>query len=179
MTKAILASPECASNTLSDWQLHAGHSRLVLPFKRILLSGDFPTEERWTCGTGKTGPCLSDLSNSRSGSSGATLDLSLPHCEGSTTESLSAKLLHYLLSLQCNGHAVTTVMLQEEERLAMSLCNASSKASTTCLSDGDSLSSDKPSTGQSCVRLALAIFPVTSLLNHSCKPNTLVRCVLL
>ncbi|XP_068126177.1 SET and MYND domain-containing protein 4 [Hyperolius riggenbachi] len=61
----------------------------------------------------------------------------------------SAVLLH-MLQLHCNAQAVT-ILKQENEESAASLVENSR-----------------------CARLATAIFPVLSLLNHSCEPNTSV-----
>ncbi|XP_069082234.1 SET and MYND domain-containing protein 4 isoform X1 [Pleurodeles waltl] len=64
------------------------------------------------------------------------------------TNILGVAMLHHMLQLQCNALAVTRI---QEHR-------AGESASTV--------------ESQEQVRLATALFPVTSLLNHSCDPNT-------
>ncbi|EMP37825.1 SET and MYND domain-containing protein 4 [Chelonia mydas] len=61
---------------------------------------------------------------------------------------LGEAMLRHMLQLQCNAQAVTAIRESES---------------------GDSIVADSEE-----VRLATALFPVTSLLNHSCDPNTSV-----
>ncbi|CAM4667561.1 protein-lysine N-methyltransferase SMYD4 isoform X2 [Caretta caretta] len=61
---------------------------------------------------------------------------------------LGEAMLRHMLQLQCNAQAVTAIWESES---------------------GDSIVADSEE-----VRLATALFPVTSLLNHSCDPNTSV-----
>ncbi|KAF4108346.1 SET and MYND domain-containing protein 4 [Onychostoma macrolepis] len=59
---------------------------------------------------------------------------------------LGATALRHMMQLRCNAQAVTAVMVKEESGMAV---QSSSE-----------------------IRIATAIFPVLSLLNHSCSPNT-------
>uniref|UniRef100_A0A8C1I4U4 Protein-lysine N-methyltransferase SMYD4 n=1 Tax=Cyprinus carpio carpio TaxID=630221 RepID=A0A8C1I4U4_CYPCA len=59
---------------------------------------------------------------------------------------LGATALRHMMQLRCNAQAVTAVMVKEE----------------SCM----------PVQSSSEIRIATAIFPVLSLLNHSCSPNT-------
>uniref|UniRef100_A0A8C2FXQ4 Protein-lysine N-methyltransferase SMYD4 n=1 Tax=Cyprinus carpio TaxID=7962 RepID=A0A8C2FXQ4_CYPCA len=59
---------------------------------------------------------------------------------------LGATALRHMMQLWCNAQAVTAVMVKEESGMAV---QSSSE-----------------------IRIATAIFPVLSLLNHSCSPNT-------
>ncbi|XP_073686144.1 SET and MYND domain-containing protein 4 [Garra rufa] len=59
---------------------------------------------------------------------------------------LGATALRHMMQLRCNAQAVTAVMVKEESAMAV---QSSSE-----------------------IRIATAIFPVLSLLNHSCSPNT-------
>ncbi|XP_066491945.1 SET and MYND domain-containing protein 4 [Tiliqua scincoides] len=61
---------------------------------------------------------------------------------------LGEAMLRHMLQLRCNAHAITTLR--------------------------ESGSGDGPVASSEQVRLATAIFPVVSLLNHSCDPNTSV-----
>ncbi|KAF4082128.1 hypothetical protein AMELA_G00148160 [Ameiurus melas] len=67
-------------------------------------------------------------------------------CWGSEKSLLGATALRHMLQLQCNAQAVTVVNVQED----------------TCL----------PVQSSKEVRIATALFPILSLLNHSCQPNT-------
>ncbi|KAM9320296.1 SET and MYND domain-containing protein 4 [Gastrophryne carolinensis] len=63
---------------------------------------------------------------------------------------IGSVLLLHMLQLHCNAQAVTVLQQQHDE------------------SDRSLVESSK------CVRLATAIFPILSLMNHSCEPNTSV-----
>lgn len=67
-------------------------------------------------------------------------------------------LLHHLMQLRCNVHAITKIISEEESGGGRSEVSGSVER-------------------QRQVRLAMAIFPTASLLNHSCDPNTVVRLV--
>ncbi|XP_053501724.1 SET and MYND domain-containing protein 4 isoform X5 [Ictalurus furcatus] len=67
-------------------------------------------------------------------------------CWGSEKSLLGATALRHMLQLQCNAQAVTAIKVQED----------------TCL----------PVQSSKEVRIATALFPILSLLNHSCQPNT-------
>ncbi|XP_043105892.1 SET and MYND domain-containing protein 4 isoform X2 [Puntigrus tetrazona] len=59
---------------------------------------------------------------------------------------LGTTALRHMMQLRCNAQAVTAVMVEEESGVAVQSSNE--------------------------IRIATAIFPVLSLLNHSCSPNT-------
>ncbi|XP_060765086.1 SET and MYND domain-containing protein 4 isoform X3 [Neoarius graeffei] len=67
-------------------------------------------------------------------------------CWGSEQSLLGATALRHMLQLQCNAQAVTAIKVKEDTSLPVQ----SSKE----------------------FRIATAVFPVLSLLNHSCQPNT-------
>ena len=71
------------------------------------------------------------------------------------TDIIEKLLLHHLMQIPCNVHAITSITSKE--------------GSTECSSVES----------QEQVRLGMAIFPTASLLNHSCDPNTIVRSVLI
>ncbi|XP_022536643.2 SET and MYND domain-containing protein 4 isoform X1 [Astyanax mexicanus] len=65
---------------------------------------------------------------------------------GAEQSILEATALRHLMQLRCNAQAVTAIRLKEDKKLAVQ------------------------SSGE--VRIATAVFPILSLLNHSCSPNT-------
>ncbi|XP_057569991.1 SET and MYND domain-containing protein 4 isoform X2 [Hippopotamus amphibius kiboko] len=78
-----------------------------------------------------------------------------------------AAMLRHMLQLQCNAQAITTIQ-QTEVALHH-------KVGKTCQeSQANQGSEENLITDSRQVRLATGLFPVVSLLNHSCSPNTSV-----
>eukprot|EP00117_Sycon_ciliatum_P022761 scpid46411/ scgid6096/ SET and MYND domain-containing protein 4 len=121
--------------------------------------------------------CSTDTSSSSSRDRGA-----LCCSENCTVDSLSKHLLHTMLILQCNGHAITATMTEADLAATQASSSVPDSSRTLPVATFDNTAGAAMSGGASCsveaksqVRLALAIFPLTALLNHSCVPNTLVR----
>ena len=103
----------------------------------------------------------------------------------SVREVIGALLLHHTCQLVSNAHAITTVLrLNNSSAAAAGLVSTGELSSTHTLSrvdfnGGDSdVGSLAVDTSQQ-VRLATAVYPTASLMNHSCEPSIISRCHLL
>ena len=69
------------------------------------------------------------------------------------TEALASRILHHIGQLVCNGHAITRLV--EEDKL---------------LRDYE-VSGESTVKFERQVRIATALYPSASIMNHSCEPN--------
>lgn len=70
-----------------------------------------------------------------------------------TFKVMGGRILHHIAQMICNGHAVTKV-------------------------DFTSTSTKKSTVSEENQRIATAIYPSASMMNHSCDPNITNRCVM-
>ncbi|XP_077336697.1 protein-lysine N-methyltransferase SMYD4 [Lithobates pipiens] len=108
-------------------------------------------EQKFLCGLTSAALCKKlCLDILKAGKEESSLNAETPEKEKSDMNVIGSAILFHMLQLHCNAQAVT-VLQQEYDESSASL-----------------VQSNKFS------RLATAVFPVLSLLNHSCEPNTSV-----
>ena len=166
-------------NLVSSENIYGDHSGIVEPFQRIVSQVNSAGSTSAVESGASAASSISDISGRDCCKARNQPKLSLPAGGMSTTaavQTFSDQLLHYMLILQCNGHAIVHVMTEEEQSLAYVQSTCGPVSLLPAMSASSQPSTFNAATiSQSSVRLALAVFPATSLLNHSCRPNTHVR----